>query len=98
MAQRTEKLRARYLTAVTRTDDARRSGADGRQSTGALLRSHGCQKIAPLARTVCPETQPAVSLISQPTTGATSSGRPRRLRGLWCVAAAIASDFSAPRW
>jgi hypothetical protein len=31
-----------------------------------------------LARIVCPLTQPAPSLTSQPTTGATSDGRPSR--------------------
>jgi hypothetical protein len=55
------------------------------------------QNMAPLARTVCPETHAAASLTSQPTTGAMSAGWPSLLHGLWCVAAAIDSGVSAAR-
>ncbi|SDJ05375.1 hypothetical protein [Nonomuraea jiangxiensis] len=53
--------------------------------------------IAPLARTVWPETQSAESPISLPTTGAMSPGTPSRPRGLWWVAAWMDSGVSADR-
>lgn len=63
----------------------RNPSARGLKCESSVLRSWGVlcgQNIAPLARMVCPETHPASSLTSHPTTGAMSPGRPSRLRGL----------------